>query len=78
MDGKTLRIVRRSCGLRLVDLAKLTGYNISYLSMMENDLKPISESARRKLMAALPVDMNEIRVIIAVHDSIKSVAKEAR
>jgi len=55
-----IRIWREHRGLGLNALARASGVNASYLSEIENGLKPGSVSALKKLAAALDVEMEDL------------------
>lgn len=56
--GTTIRRLRREHGLSLRDLGRLTGFSISFLSLVERGRSSISLTSLHTLAVALGVDMS--------------------
>ncbi|MCI1859756.1 MAG: helix-turn-helix domain-containing protein [Sporolactobacillus sp.] len=72
MNGHILYVLRISCGLSQADVAKLSGYTASYISKLENGRAIMDGKTAQRLRSVFTqLDDAQIRVIVAVHDSIK-------
>lgn len=58
--GQKLRTLRKYRGLTLVELGKRTGYSVSALSKMENELLGLTYDKLARLAIALEVDMSTL------------------
>ncbi|MFX3616192.1 MAG: helix-turn-helix domain-containing protein [Sporolactobacillus sp.] len=72
LNGRTLRIVRRSCGLSQSDIADKIGCTKSYISMLEKGTTTPNELAFNKIRTTVFNDLDDVtmQIIVAVHDSI--------
>jgi transcriptional regulator with XRE-family HTH domain len=50
LDGATFRYLRHMFGFSLREFAQMCGYNYSYVSMIENGRKPVTEQVKRRFM----------------------------
>ena len=59
-SGELLKDYRKSRGLTLQELANLTGYSRSYLSLLESSNRPLTDDCMYKIMKHLKASKIEI------------------
>ncbi|KTR03421.1 XRE family transcriptional regulator [Aureimonas ureilytica] len=57
--GSDLRALRATQGLGQADMAARLGISVSYLSQLENDLRPLTAAVAARLVEAFPLDWSD-------------------
>ena len=60
--GASLRALRASQGMGQAEMARRLGMSVSYLSQIENDLRPLTAAVGARLAQAFPLDWSDRRL----------------
>ena len=74
--GKAIRIVRAAKGLSQRDLARLTGYNSSYVSLLERGLREPATSTLKKLARVLGVPVYLLTLLASDKDALRGISEK--
>lgn len=69
-----LREIRENANLTQEQLAKLTGFSLRYISLLENNKRNPSDKAKKKLAKALKV--NAVDIFLAFNSTKRSKIKD--
>ena len=58
ITGPELRRYRRSKGVSMKELARRAGWSKSYLSLIENDHRPLTDTVRLSCLSTLGADLS--------------------
>ena len=77
-EDVSLKRIRKNAKLTQEQLAKLTGFSLRYISLLENNRRNPSDKAKRRLAKALNVDIVTIFLAFNSTKSSKKLRKEAK
>ena len=73
--GKAIRIVRAAKGLSQRDLARLTGYNSSYVSLLERGLRDPATSTLKKLARVLGIPVYLLTLLASDKGALQGISE---
>ena len=74
--GKAIRIVRAARNLSQRDLARATGYNSSYVSLLERGMREPATSTLKKLARALGVPVYLLTLLASDKDALRGISEK--